>query len=172
MQARRTLATFIACVILTCLWLVPSSAATQLPIDKPLHFGTDKIVELSADLARHRAYYIDVAFPFYDAEQRARMRNIVGDATRICEELHECGIPTVFIITIKNENGTILKEVRKAFGHYAFSTSMYFRNIAIVRLRPGNYTITIEPIENQKEIIDVNAVIRLTTDARATDLED
>jgi hypothetical protein len=157
------------------LWLLSAPfavAATQLPLDKPLRFGTDKVVELSAELARHRAYYLDVAFPFRDAQQRAYMRKIAGDATRICEELNECGIPTVFLVTVRNGDGILLKEERKAFGHYAFDANRYFRNIIILRLRPGSYTITVDPIENPKEIMDVDAVIRLTTDARATDLKD
>jgi hypothetical protein len=157
------------------LWLLSAPlarAATQLPLDKPLRFGTDKVVEFSAELARHRAYYLDVAFPFRDAQQRAHMRNIVGDATRICEELNECGIQTTFIVTIRNGNNILLKEKRRVFGHYAFDVSRYYRNILIVRLKPGSYTVTVEPIENPKEITDLNAVIRLSTDARATDLRD
>jgi hypothetical protein len=78
--------------ILFWLALLPADAATQLPLDKPLRFGTDKVVELHAELARHRAYYLDVTFPFRDAQQRAYMRNIVGDATRNCKELNACGV--------------------------------------------------------------------------------
>jgi hypothetical protein len=149
-----------------------AGAATQLPLDKPLRFGTDKVVELSAELARHRAYYLDVTFPFRDAQQRAYMRNIVGDATPNCKQLNECGIPTGFLVTIRNGDNILLKEKRMAFGHYAFDVNRYYRNIIILHLRPGNYTITVEPIESPKEITDVDAVIRLTTDARATDLRD
>ena len=155
-------------------WLAlwPADAATQLPLDKPLRFGTDKVVELHAELTRHRAYYLDVTFPFYDAQQRAYMRNIAGDATPNCKQLNECGAQTVFLVTVRNGDGALLKEERKAFGHYAFDVNRYYRNIIILRLKPGNYTITVEPIENSKEIMDVDAVIRLTTDARATDLRD
>lgn len=172
MQARPAVPTSLIWLILTWLLLFPAGAATQLPVDKPLRFGTDKVVEFSAELARHRAYYLDIAFPFRDAQQRAYMRNIVGDATRNCEELNECGIPTAFLVTIRNRDNIVLKEERKVFGHYAFDVNRYYRNIVIVHLRPGNYTITVEPIENPKEIMDVDAVIRLTTDARATDLRD
>jgi hypothetical protein len=156
------------------LWLslLPADAATQLPLDKPLRFGTDKAVELSAELARHRAYYLDVAFPFHDAQQRVYMRNLVGDATPNCKALNECGIPTAFLVTIRNGDNILLKEERKVFGHYAFDVNKYYRNIVIVPLKPGNYIITVEIMENPKEIMGVDAVIRLTTDARATDLKD
>jgi hypothetical protein len=158
--------------ILVWLALLPANAATQLPLDKPLRFGTDKVVELYAELARHRAYYLDVTFPFRDAQQRAYIRNIVGDATQNCKQLNECGIPTVFLVTVRNGDSILLKEERKAFDHYAFDMSRYYRNIIIVRLRPGSYNITVVPIENPNEIMDVDAVIRLTTGARATDLRD
>jgi hypothetical protein len=137
-----------------------------------LRFGTDKVVELYAELARHRAYYLDVTFPFRGAQQRAYVRNIVGDATLNCKQLNECGIPTDFLITVRNGNSILLKKERKAFGHYAFDANRYFRNIIVLHLRPGDYTITVEPIDSPKEIMDVDAVIRLTTDARATDLRD
>jgi hypothetical protein len=78
----------------------------------------------------------------------------------------------VFLVTVRNGDSILLMEKRNAFGHYAFDVNRYLRNIIILRLRPGNYTITVEPIENPKEIMDVDAVIRLTTDARATDLRD
>jgi hypothetical protein len=100
------------------------------------------------------------------------MRNIVGDATPNCKQLNECGVQTVFIVTVRNGDSILLKEERTAFGHYAFDVNRYSRNIIILRLRPGDYTITVESIENPKEIMDVDAVIRLTTDARATDLRD
>jgi hypothetical protein len=157
------------------LWLLSAPfalAATQLPLDKPLRFGTDKVVELYAELARHRAYYLDVTFPFRDAQQRAYMRNIVGEATPNCKQLTECGIPTDFLVTVRNDDSILLKEERKVFGHYAFDVNIYSRNIIVLRLKPGNYTITVEPIDNPTEIMDVDAIIRLTTDARATDLRD
>jgi hypothetical protein len=171
-QARLAVPTSLILLILTWFLLAPAGAATQLPVDKPLHFGTDKIVEFSAELARHRAYYLDIAFPFRDAQQRAYMRNIVGDATRSCKLLNECGIPTAFLVTIKNGDNIVLKEERRVFGHYAFDVNKYYRNIIIVRLRPGTYTITVEPTENSNEIMDVDAVVELSTDARATDLKD
>jgi Domain of unknown function (DUF5625) len=157
------------------LWLLNAAlagAATLLPLDKPLHFATDKIVEFSAELARHRAYYLDIAFPFRDAQERVRMRNIVGDATRNCKPLNECGVPTSFLVTIKNRDGILFKEERTVFGHYAFDVNKYYRNIVIVPLKPGNYTITVELTESTTEIMDVDAIIELSTDARATDLKD
>jgi Domain of unknown function (DUF5625) len=157
------------------LWLLSApfaGAATQLPLDKPLRFGTDKVVELSAELARHRAYYLDIAFPFRDAQERVHMRNVVGEATRICKLSNECGIPTAFLITIKKDGNVVLKEERKVFGHYAFDVSKYFRNIIIVPLKPGNYTIVVEPTEIADDIANTDALIELSTDARATDLRD
>jgi hypothetical protein len=155
------------------LWLLNAplaGAATQLPLDKPLRFGTDKVVELSAELARHRAYYLDIAFPFRDAQQREYMRSVVGDATRNCKPLNECGIPTAFLVTIRNGDNIVLKEEKMVFGHYSFDVNRYYRNIVIVPLRPGTYNITVELAESPNEIMGVDAVIRLTTDARATDL--
>src|SRR6185436_8911571 len=63
------------------LWMLSASlaaAATLLPLDKPLRFGVDKVVELSAELTRYRAYYLDVTFPFRNPQQRADMSRIVG----------------------------------------------------------------------------------------------
>jgi hypothetical protein len=94
------------------LWLLSAplaDAATLLPLDKPLRFGTDKVVELSVELARNRAYHLDIAFPFHGAQQRAYIRNVVGDATRICKLSNECGVPTVFLVTIKIGEAIILK---------------------------------------------------------------
>lgn len=162
----------LVCLILVWFSLWPADAATQLPLDKPLRFGTDKVVELSAELARHRAYYLDVTFPFSDAQQRAHMSRIVGGPTRICKLSNECGVPTAFLITIRKEGNIILTEERKVFGRYAFDANQYYRNIIIIPLKPGNYTIRVEPTENADDLANINASIELSTDARASDLSD
>jgi hypothetical protein len=157
------------------IWLLSApfaGAATQLPLDKPLRFGTDRVVELFADLARHRAYYLDVTFPFRDAQQRADMSRIVGAPTHICKLSNKCGIPTAFLITIRKEGNTILKEERKVFGRYAFDANQYYRNIMIVPLRPGHYTIIVESTDNANELADIDVLVELSTDARSSDLED
>jgi hypothetical protein len=157
------------------LWLLSAPlarAATQLPLDKPLRFGTDKVVELFAELARHRVYYLDIAFPFRDAQERAYMSRIVGEPTRICKLSGECGVPTAFLITLKKGEELILREEKKVFGRYAFDVKKYYRNIITIQLKPGSYTITVEPTDNGNEIADLDALIELSTDARATDLKD
>jgi len=147
-------------------------AATQLPVDKPLRFGTDKSVELFAKLTRHRVYYLDIAFPFRDAQERAYMSRIVGEPTRICKLSGECGVPTAFIVTVKKGEDLVLREEKRVFGRYAFDVKRYYRNIITIQLKPGSYTITVEPTENGNEIADLEALIELSTDARATDLKD
>jgi hypothetical protein len=129
-----------------CVWLLvfvsPASAATQLPLNKPLRFGTDKIVQLSAELARHRVYYLDIAFPFRDAQQRAYMSRIVGEPTRICKLSGECGVTTAFLITIKKGEDLVLREERRVFGRYAFDVNKYYRNIVTVPLKPTLLMLT------------------------------
>jgi hypothetical protein len=58
------------------------------------------------------------------------------------------------------------------FGRYAFDVKKYYRNIITIQLKPGSYTITVEPKDNGNEIADLDALIELSTDARATDLKD
>jgi hypothetical protein len=36
----------------------------------------------------------------------------------------------------------------------------------------GNYTITVEPVDNANELADLDALIELSSDARSSDLED
>jgi hypothetical protein len=172
MASRLTVPTSLAWLILTWLLLFPAGAATQLPLDKPLRFGTDKSVELFAELARYRVYYLDIAFPFRDAQERAYMSRIVGEPTRICKLSGECGVPTAFLITVKKGDDLILREEKKVFGRYAFDVKKYYRNIITIQLKPGIYTITVEPTDNGNEITDLDALIELSTDARATDLKD
>jgi hypothetical protein len=38
-------------------------------------------------------------------------------------------------------------------------------------LRPGNYTIIVEPTDTAKELADLDVLIELSTDARSSDLE-
>jgi hypothetical protein len=99
------------------------------------------------------------------------MSRIVGEPTRICKLSGECGVTTAFLITIKKGEDLVLREERRVFGRYAFDVNKYYRNIVTVPLKPGNYTITIEP-ESTNEIVDIDAQIELSTDARASDLKD
>jgi hypothetical protein len=85
---------------------------------------------------------------------------------------NECGVPTAFLITIRKEGNIILTEERKVFGRYAFDANQYYRNIIIIPLKPGNYTIRVEPTENADDLANINASIELSTDARASDLSD
>jgi hypothetical protein len=171
---RPRLALAISLVWPALIWLSPSpvGAATLLPLDKPLRFGTDKIVELSAELARHRAYHVDVTFPFRDAKQRIEMSRIVGEPTRSCMLSNECGVPTAFLITIRKNDNIILREERRVFGRYAFDANKYYRRIIGIPLMPGSYTITVEPTGNADELANIDALIELSTDARASDLSD
>jgi hypothetical protein len=147
-------------------------AATLLPLDIPLRFGVDKTVEFPAEIARHRIYYLDVAFPFRDAQERAHMSRIVGEPTRICKISGQCGVPTAFVIIIKKGNDLVLREEKNVFGRYSFDVKRYYRNIITIPLRPGNYTIIVEPTNNANELANLDAFIELSTDARSSDLED
>jgi hypothetical protein len=167
---RLALAISVVCPALVWLSLSPVHAATQLPLDKPLRFGTDTVVELSAELARHRAYHIDVAFPFRNAKQRIEMSRIVGEPTRSCMLSNECGTPTVFQITVRKDDNIILREQRRVFGRYAFDANKYYRRIIGLPLLPGSYTITVEPTGNTDDLANIDAMIEFSTDARASDL--
>jgi hypothetical protein len=166
------LAVSVVCPVLVWLSLSPADAATQLPLNKPLRFGTDKVVELSAELARHRAYHVDVAFPFRDAKQRVEMSRIVGEPTRSCMLSNGCGVPTAFLVTVRKDNNIILREQRRVFGRYAFDANKYYRRIIGLPLTPGSYTVTVEPTGNADELAGIDALIELSTDARASDLSD
>ena len=137
----------------------------------PIHFGKDKIVELSAELTRYRSYYLDVVFIFKNDQQRVFAKEVVGEPTRSCKASNECGEASSFIITVKAGSDIILKQEKKVFGSYAFSANQFYRNILIVPLRPGSYTITVEPTEFTEKLINTRAAIELSTDARASDLE-
>jgi hypothetical protein len=137
----------------------------------PIHFGKDKVVELSAELARYRSYYLDVVFIFKNDQQRAFAKEVVGAPTRSCEASSECGEASSFMITIKAGSGVILKQEKKVFGRYAFSADQFYRNILVIPLRPGSYTITVEPTEFTEKLTNARAAIELSTDARASDLE-
>jgi hypothetical protein len=162
-------------VQITCflflLFASPAGAATPLPLSVPIHFGKDKVVELSAELARYRSYYLDVVFIFKNDQQRAFAKEVVGAPTRSCEASSECGEASSFMITIKAGSGVILKQEKKVFGRYAFSADQFYRNILVIPLRPGSYTITVEPTEFTEKMTNTHAAIELSTDARASDLE-
>jgi hypothetical protein len=160
----------VAC-FLFLLFASPAGAATPLPLSVPIHFGKDKIVELSAELARYRSYYLDVVFIFKDEQQRVFAKEVVGEPTRSCKASSECGEASSFMITIKAGDNVILKQEKKVFGSYAFSADQFYRHILVIPLRPGSYTITVEPTEFTEKLTNARAAIELSTDARASDLE-
>ena len=160
----------ISCVFLL-LFASPASAATRLPLSVPIHFGKDSIVELSAELARYRSYRIDVVFLFQDERQRVFAKEVAGEPVSICKASSECGEVSSFIVTIKAGTRIVLKEEKKVFGSYGFSANQFYRNILVVPLKPGSYTITVEPTEFTEKLTNTRAAIELSTDARASDLE-
>jgi Domain of unknown function (DUF5625) len=159
----------------TCVWLLlfslPANADTSLPLSVPIHFDTDKVVELSAELTRYRNYNLDIVFRFRDDQERAFAKKVVGEPTRSCKISNECGDTVSFVVTIKVGLEVITKQEKKVFGVYAFSATQFYRNILIMPLRPGRYTITVEPTEFTENMMRTNAAIELSTDARASDLE-
>ncbi|MEA2941532.1 MAG: hypothetical protein QOD09_2061 [Bradyrhizobium sp.] len=174
-RIRRMRVLSIRSVQITCflflLFVSGAGAATPLPLSVPIHFGKDKVVELSVELARYRSYYLDVVFIFKNDQQRAFAKEVVGAPTRSCKASSECGEASSFIITIKAGSDLILKQEKRVFGRYAFSADQFYRNILVVPLRPGSYTITVEPTEFTEKMANTHAAIELSTDARASDLE-
>jgi hypothetical protein len=153
------------------LFLLPANAATSLPFAVPIHFATDKVIEFSVELIRYRNYNLDIVFLFRDDQERAFAKKIVGEPTRSCRISNECGDTASFVVTIRAGPEVILKQEKKAFGTYGFSATQFYRNILIIPLRPGRYTITVEPTEFTENMTRINAAIEISTDARASDLE-
>jgi hypothetical protein len=158
-----------------CVWLslflLPAKAATSLPLSTPIYFDKGNIVELSADLARYRNYNIDIVFRFGNDQERAFAKKIVGEPTRSCKISNECGDTVSFVVTIRAGTDVISRQEKTVFGSYAFSATQFYRNIMIIPLRPGHYTITLELVEFTENMTKTNAAIELSTDARASDLE-
>lgn len=161
-------------VKIICIWLLlvltPAHAATGVPQSVPLRFGIDKSVELSADLTKHRNYYIDIVFHFKDEEQRTLLKKMVGEPAPICKALNDCGITPSFLVTIKAGKDVILREEKTPIGYYAHGSSRFYRNILITPLKPGNYTITVEVTQTANEIANTTATIDFSSDSREADL--
>jgi hypothetical protein len=157
--------------VLSLLFWFPANAGTLLPLSVPIHFDADKVIEFSADLTRYRNYNLDIVFRFKDDQERAFVKKVIGEPTRSCKISNECGDAVSFAVTIKSGSELITKQEKKVFGSYAFSATQFYRNIVVVPLKPGRYTITVEPIEFNENIVRTNAAIELSTDARASDLE-
>jgi len=156
------------------LWLLlsPANAATQLPLDVPLRFGSDKSVELAVELTRYRFYQVDLVFPFETAEQRANAKRLAGEPTQSCKPLKDCGVTPSFLVTIRRGADVVLREEKTPVGIYAFSTTGFNRMMSKTPLKPARYDITVEVIRSPGELIDYRAFIQFTTDARSADLKD
>lgn len=157
-----------------CLFLLtlPVNAATQLPISVPLRFNIDKFVELSANLTRHRNYYVDIVFYFKDADQRRVVKKIAGEPDPICKALNDCGVTPSFLITIRAGDDVISREERTPIGYYAHGSNEFYRNILVVPLKPGNYMIMVDVMQSSDELKSTSAAIELSTDPRESDLGD
>ena len=158
-----------------CVWLfllmLPASAATQLPFYVSVKFGADKAVEFSVDLTRNRYYQVELMFPFENQEQRVAARKLVGEPTRICKELKDCGVAPSFLITVRQGTHVLLREERTPGGTNGFSANAFYREILKTSLKPGQYDIRVEVTYLPAELIDYNAMIQFTTDPRSSDLE-
>jgi hypothetical protein len=164
----------LAQIICGWLWLLlsPANAVTQLPLNVPLRFGSDKFVELAVELTRYRFYQVDLVFPFENAERRATAKRLAGEPTQNCEPLKDCGVTPSFLVTIRRGADVVLREEKTPVGIYAFSASGFYRKISATRLKPARYDITVEVVRSPAELIDYHAFIQFTTDARAADLKD
>lgn len=160
----------------SCVWLLllslPAKAATSLPFSVPINFGSDKIVDSSAELTRYRNYNLDVVFRFRADQERAFAKKVVGEPTRSCKISNECGDTVSFVVTIKAGLDVIFKQEKTVSGTAGYSATQFYRNILIMPLKPGRYTITVEPTEFTENMTKSDAAIELSTDARATDLRD
>ncbi len=125
----------------TCFWLLLllhcANAAPRIPISVPIRFGVDTYVEFSADITRHRNYYLDVVFSSRNQQQREFVRKVVGEPEISCRALNECGEISSFKVTIKQRDQTVLQAQKDAVGRYAYGAFEFYRNILITALRPG-----------------------------------
>jgi hypothetical protein len=154
------------------LLLLPANAATPIPLSIALRFGSDKHVEFPVALTKHRFYQVDLVFPFDSAEQRLAARKLAGEPTRDCKITNECGVTPSFLVTIRNGDGVVLSEAKTPVGHYAFSSSGFYRAIVKIRLKPALYEIRVEVTHSPSELANYGALIQFTTDSRSADLED
>lgn len=159
-----------ACVWLL-LWTVYASSAELLPVSVPVRFGIDKAVEFSATIDRNRNYYINLVLHFQSDEQRAFARALIGEQAPICKALNDCGEIASFKVTIETKGGVLLQQTRPTYGHFAYSSTAYYRNILITPLKPGRYNITIDIIEFGQAMLKADTSIELSTDSREADLE-
>jgi hypothetical protein len=152
------------------LFVANARAAQRLPISVPFKIGTDKLVEFSVNITNYRNYYIDLIFYFKTDQQRAAVKKIVGEPAPICRRLKDCGERSSFEVTIMRGGDVIFRGEKEAFGHYAHGASEYYRNILILPLRPGQYTIKVEINEFGEGMKNADTAIEVSTDPRERDL--
>lgn len=157
--------------ILILLFVGNARAAQQFPV-VPFKVGEDKSVEFSVNIARYRNYRIDLVFYFKTEQQRTIVKKIAGEPTPICQRLNDCGEVSSFDVTVIRGGNVIFQGEKEAYGHYAQGASEYYRNILILPLRPGQYTIKVEVKEFGEGMRNADTAIELSTDSRAQDLKD
>jgi hypothetical protein len=153
------------------LLLLPANGATQIPLDVPLRFVSGKSVQFAVELTRYRYYQIDLVFPFENAEQRAAARKLAGEPAGICEALNDCGVTPSFLVTIRHGADIVVREEKTPTGRYAHSSNGFYRLIVKAPLKPAYYDITVEVIHSPTTLVDYDAFIQFTTDARSADLQ-
>jgi Domain of unknown function (DUF5625) len=165
---RRARAIYVGLLLLPVL----AAAASRIPVYVPINFATDSSVELPVTIQKHRYYELNLIFVFANAEERSIARKLVGDAFNVCKSLDECGEASSFKITIQSGGRIILDKQTEAYGHVGFSARAYIRRIMDIRLRPGTYKITVEPLAFGARIGEAKTFIELTTDPRMRDSGD
>jgi hypothetical protein len=86
--------------------------------------------------------------------------------------INDCGEISSFEVTVTRGGNVIFRGQKEAYGHYAHGASEYYRNILILPLRPGRYTIKVEVNEFGEGMRNADTAIEMSTDPRERDLED
>jgi Domain of unknown function (DUF5625) len=155
--------------VLILLFVADARAAQQFPV-VPFKVGEDKSVEFSVNIARYRNYRIDLIFYFRTEQQRAVVKKIVGEPEPVCRRLNDCGETSSFEVTVMRGSSVVFRAKKEAYGYYAHGASEYYRNILILPLRPGQYSIKVEVNEFGEGMRNADTAIEVSTDSRERDL--
>lgn len=167
-----------AAIITLIPWITACADRMQshkLPLSLPFEVKAGSKVETKLQIEDHREYIFSLRFDYKenDLNDRARVKKLVGDDGQ--RKDGDPGIPTPLklkILAIDAAGERLIHEQNIPLLRLrSWGTGHFSRHIAYIKLKPGNYQVSVESLKDAPELAGTPIALNIGFYAKSTPVQ-